>query len=214
MTSPAPRTAACPNCGAAIRFLWSQAVQTTCTYCKAVLVRRDLDLDLVGRQANFPETGSPIQIGTEGKWRGSTFQVVGRIAYSWSRGRWNEWYCRVSDGTSAWLSDAQLEYAMTVAVKPSGPLPDADAVRVGDTFIWDDHAYDVSTITQASYLGTEGELPFTSFTREQCLFVDLQNDSGQLATVDFSDHPAVLYLGEYADFDTFAFTHLREFEGW
>lgn len=55
MTSPAPRTTSCPNCGASIRFLWAQAVQTTCQYCKAVLVRRDLDLETIGQQANFPE---------------------------------------------------------------------------------------------------------------------------------------------------------------
>ncbi len=212
--APTPRTTACPNCGASIRFLWAQAVQTTCVYCKAVLVRRDLDLETVGLQANYPETGSPIQIGTEGKWRGRAFLVVGRIAYAWARGRWNEWYCRVSDGTSAWLSDAQLEYAMTVVVPPNGPLPNPNSSHVGDTFYWGDQAYDVATMTHASYLGTEGELPFTSFTRESCLFVDLQNDSGHLATVDFSDEPPTLYLGEYIDFESLAFTQLREFEGW
>ncbi len=212
--APTPRTTACPNCGASIRFLWAQAVQTTCVYCKAVLVRRDLDLETVGLQANYPETGSPIRIGTEGKWRGRAFLVVGRIAYAWARGRWNEWYCRVSDGTSAWLSDAQLEYAMTVVVAPNGPLPNPNSTHVGDTFYWGDQAYDVATMTHARYLGTEGELPFTSFTRDSCLFVDLQNDSGQLATVDFSDEPPTLYLGEYVDFELLAFTQLREFEGW
>lgn len=214
MTSPAPRSGACPNCGASIRFLWAQAVQTTCAYCKAVLVRRDLDLETVGLQANYPETGSPIQIGTEGKWGGASFVVVGRLAYGWARGRWNEWYCRVNDGSSAWLSDAQLEYAMTVAVTPNGPLPQPDTVRVGATFSWRDHQYVVASMTEASYLGTEGELPFTSFTRERCLFVDLQNELGELATVDFSDDTPTLYLGEYCDFEALAFRNLREFEGW
>ena len=214
MTTPAPRGTSCPNCGASIRFLWAQAVQTTCMYCKAVLVRRDLDLETVGLQANFPETGSPIQIGTEGSWRGKTFVVVGRLAYTWSRGRWNEWYCRVSDGSSAWLSDAQLEYAMTTAETTEEPLPDPNDVEVGRTFYWGVNAYDVSTVTRASYLGTEGELPFTSFTRDTCVFVDLQNSAGQLATVDYSDDPPTLYLGEYVSFDDLKFRNLREFEGW
>lgn len=214
MTAPAPRGTSCPNCGAAIRFLWAQAVQTTCVYCKAVLVRRDLDLETIGLQAVFPETGSPIQIGTEGTWRGKKFMVVGRLAYRWARGRWNEWYCRMSDGSSAWLSDAQLEYAMTVAVSPDSPLPDVSRMRVGESFFWGDHGYDVATITHASYLGTEGELPFTSVTRDTCVFVDLQNVSGLFATVDYSDTPPVLYLGEYCDFESLAFTNLRQFEGW
>ncbi len=214
MTSPAPRTTACPNCGASIRFLWAQAVQTTCTYCRAVLVRNDLDLTLVGKQANFPETGSPIQIGTEGRWNGKRFTVVGRIAYGWERGRWNEWYCRLANGESGWLSDAQLEYAMSVEAAPGGPLPEPFSLHVGDTHIWNDRAYDVSTVTRARYLGTEGDLPFTSFSRDECVFVDLQNDAGQMATVDYSDTPPTLYLGEYCDFASLEFTGLREFEGW
>lgn len=214
MTAPAPRTTACPNCGAPVRFLWAQAVQTTCQYCKAVLVRRDLDLATIGQQANFPETGSPIQIGTEGKWRDQKFLVVGRLAYRWERGRWNEWHCRLANGHSAWLSDAQLEYAMSEAVAPQSPLPGARDVRVGTTIYWGDHAYEVATITRAEYLGTEGELPFTSLSREQSAFVDLQNDTGRFATIDYADTPPTLYVGEYCSFESLAFTNLRQFEGW
>src|SRR3569832_470841 len=75
------RTAACPNCGATIEFRWSGAVQTICPYCKAVLVRRDLDLEKVGMVSDLPPTASPIQLGTEGKFEGDAFVVVGRIVY-------------------------------------------------------------------------------------------------------------------------------------
>jgi len=214
MTTPAARTTACPNCGAPVRFLWAQAVQTTCAYCKAVLVRHDLDLEVVGKQASFPETGSPIQLGTEGKWRGQRFLVVGRLTYAWDRGRWNEWHCRLTNGASCWLSDAQLEYAMTEEVTPDGDLPDPRRAQVGDSFYWGNHAYDIASRTEASYLGTEGELPFTSIGNTRNLFVDLQNDSGMLATVDYSETPPRLYLGEYCDFDSLEMTNLRTFEGW
>jgi hypothetical protein len=32
--------------------------------------------------------------------------------------------------------------------------------------------------------------------------------------VDGSDHPPVLYVGEYVSFDDLALRNLREFEGW
>ena len=214
MTAPAARTTSCPNCGAAIRFLWAQAVQTTCTYCKAVLVRRDLDLQLVGTQATFPETGSPIQLGTDGKWGNRGFTVVGRIAYAWERGRWNEWHCSMSDGGSAWLSDAQLEYAMTQQVEPSNPIPDPSTLRVGDVIGAGGRRYEVATLTRARYLGTEGDLPFTSYSRDVALFIDLQNDEGGLATIDTTDTPPSLYVGEYVAFDALSVRGLREFEGW
>lgn len=214
MTVPQPHGTSCPNCGASIRFTWAQAVQTTCAYCKAVLVRRDLNVETVGQQAEFPVTGSPIQIGTEGTWRDTRFVVVGRLTYAFDAGRWNEWHCRLNNGNSAWLSDAQLEYAMTVAVAPDGPLPEPHNAVVGASYRWGNVRYEISAITFANYVGTEGELPFTTDSRARCQFVDLQNADGALATVDFSDTPPVLYTGEYCSFDDLALTNLREFEGW
>lgn len=214
MTVPQAHTASCPNCGAPVRFRWAQAVQTTCAYCRSVLVRRDLDLERVGMQADFPVTGSPIQIGTAGKWRGQGFTVVGRITYAWARGRWNEWHCLRSDGSSAWLSDAQLEYAMTVQVTPTGPMPTLASVRPGETYHWQDVAYVVTNVLEAQYVGTEGDLPFTTFDRQQSTFVDLSGDHGAFATVDGTERPPLLYLGEYVSFDELALTHLRLFEGW
>jgi hypothetical protein len=206
--------ATCPGCGAPVRFRWAQAVQATCPYCKGVLVRTDLDLTLVGQQADFPHTGSPIQLGTTGRWRGARFEVVGRLAYQWARGRWNEWYCRLANDRAAWLSDAQLEYAMTEAAPVGTPVPALASLQVGTPWRVQDVTYEVATITDAWYLGTEGELPFPSTTRAHCRFVDLQDGTGRFATVDGSDDPPVLYLGEYVPFADLALEGLREFEGW
>jgi hypothetical protein len=197
-----------------VRFLWAQAVQTTCAYCRSVLVRRDLDLERVGAQADFPATGSPIQIGTEGTWRGGSFLVVGRLTYQWERGRWNEWHCRTQGDRSVWLSDAQLEYAITMQVEEPGAVIDPRSLRVGDIVPVAGRRFEVATLTRAQYVGTEGELPFTSYDRETRLFVDLQDADGGLATIDTSDTPPTVYAGEYVSFDDLALRGLREFEGW
>ncbi|MEP6766533.1 MAG: DUF4178 domain-containing protein, partial [Gemmatimonadaceae bacterium] len=167
MTEPLSGTASCPNCGAPIRFRFAQAAQTTCDFCKSVLVRRGLDLQKVGTQAEFPRTGSPIQLGTEGKWRGRNFTVVGRVTYAWQFGRWNEWHCMMSDGTSAWLSDAQLEYAMTAQLDSKEALPNANNVTVGQAFTFAGVHYQAANITAAMYVGTEGDLPFTTDNRTE-----------------------------------------------
>ena len=75
-------------------------------------------------------------------------------------------------------------------------------------------ADEVATLTRARYLGTEGDLPFTSYSRDVSLFIDLQNDQGGLATIDTTDSPPSLYVGEYLAFDALSFRGLREFEGW
>lgn len=214
MTVPATGATSCPNCGAQIRFRWAQAVQTTCDFCKSVLVRHGLDVERVGKQAEFPQTGSPIQLGVEGKWRDRNFVVVGRITYAWQHGRWNEWHCRMSDGESAWLSDAQLEFAMTAQLDTTEPVPDPQSVSVGDRFKWNRVNYQVANITPAMYVGTEGELPFTTYDRADYWFADLQNSEGGMATIDGSETPALLYVGEYVTFADLSLTGLREFDGW
>ncbi len=214
MTVPATGSTNCPNCGAPIRFRWAQAVQTTCDFCKSVLVRQGLNLEKVGTQAEFPQTGSPIQLGVEGTWRQHNFIVVGRVSYQWQSGRWNEWHCRMSDGTSAWLSDAQLEYAMTAQLEGEHELPNPQTVTVNQKFQWAGITYRVANITPAVYIGTEGELPFTTSDKTEYWFADLQNADGKLATLDGSESPPLLYVGEYVDFDDLALKGLREFEGW
>jgi hypothetical protein len=212
------RTAACPNCGATITFRWSGAVQTICPYCKAVLVRRDLDLEKVGMVSDLPPTASPIQLGTEGRWRDEPFVVVGRIVYAYERGGWNEWYLRVGSGDGAWLADAQGDLAISARAREPNALPAADALAVGQTYTIDGIPFRVASLTRARYAGVEGELPFESWDRHEALFADLDSDGGdgpfRFATIDYSDATPAVYVGSYVELDELAPRNLRRFEGW
>ena len=212
------RSAACPNCGATITFRWSSAVQTICPYCKAVLVRRDLDLEKVGTVSDLPPTASPIQLGTEGKFEGDAFVVVGRIVYQYERGGWNEWYLRTMRGTGAWLSDAQGDLAISTPAKNSAALPAADVLQVGQSYSIDGMRFRVASLTRARYAGVEGELPFTTWDRSESLFADLDSDGTgdglRFATIDYSDDAPVAYVGTYVELEQLAARNLRRFEGW
>lgn len=212
------KTAACPNCGATIEFRWSGAVQTICPYCKAVLVRRDLDLEKVGVVSDLPPTASPIQLGTEGKFEGDAFVVVGRIVYQYERGGWNEWHLRTMRGASAWLSDAQGDLAISTPASNSAALPAAAALKVGQTYTIDDTRFRVASLTRARYAGVEGELPFESWDRSEALFADLDTegtgDQLRFATIDYSDDTPVAYVGTYVELEQLAARNLRRFEGW
>src|SRR5271154_5425092 len=113
----------CPSCGAPVQFRWSSAVQTVCPFCRSVLVRDDLELKNVGQVADLPPDPSPIQLLTEGAYKNKKFQVTGRLVYEYEQGGWNEWHIVFSDGASAWLSDAQLQYAVSFQVVPAVALP-------------------------------------------------------------------------------------------
>jgi uncharacterized protein DUF4178 len=211
------KSANCPNCGAAIQFRWAGAVQTTCPFCRAILVRRDLDLTAVGKVSGIPQSSSPIQLGTEGRYDKLAFVVVGRIVYEHARGRWSEWYVRSMDGGSAWLSDAQGDYAVTRRVEQAG-LPAADHLKVGQSYSIGGTLFTVSSLTTARYAGVEGELPFEYWDQNEVLFADLDTDGAvrpaRIATLDYSDDVPVAYVGDYVTLDDLALRNTRAIEGW
>lgn len=204
------RSASCPNCGAAIVFRWSGAVQTSCAACGSVLVRHDVDLQRVGSVGDVPPSMSRIQLGTEGRYGDTTFVVVGRIIYEYERGHWSEWHIRLADGLSAWLSDAQTEYAITKQAETPGQLPPADSYQPGQTIALDGARYTVASITRALYSGVEGELPFEYWDKLKVEFIDLKGAGDGFATIDFSESPPLLFVGEYVAFDDLRLTNLRD----
>ena len=166
----------CPNCSAPIAFAWSQSVQTVCTQCRSVVVRHDVNVAALGQVADLPPDVSPIQIGTRGRFDSRAFEVVGRVAYEYEDGGWNEWHIVFDGGESGWLSDAQAEYAVSTLVDPDGgPLPPAGQLEAGQRFRWSERDYIATTITKARYAGVEGELPFVTWDREEETFADLED---------------------------------------
>ena len=209
-----PRTANCPTCGAPIVFRWSGAVQTTCDYCRAVLVRHDLALERIGTVADLPPDASPVQRGTTGRWRERPFEVVGRIRYRHERGRWSEWHLRFGDGTSGWLSDAQLDWAITTQHPVPPNLPDPRTLRPGSTVGIDGEPFTVTSVTVAEYEGVEGELPFVYWDRAAIPLVDLRTRTARFATIDGSESPPLLFVGETVSYAALALANVRAFDGW
>lgn len=212
MTQP---TATCPNCGAKIAFKWSGSVQTVCDYCKSVLVRSDVDLQVLGKVADLPPDSSPIQINTEGIYRSKSFVVIGRILYEYDQGRWNEWHLMMNGGGSGWLSDAQEEYGVSFPWKiMAGQTLPQGQLKIGQEFTLNDTKYTLSVITPAHFRGVEGELPFKYWDKGDMMFADLRSSSRKFATLDYGEAEPALYLGEFVEFEDLKLKNLRKFEGW
>ena len=208
------RTASCPSCGAPIVFRWSAAVQTTCDYCRSILVRHDVDLARVGAVADLPPDSSPVQRGTTGRWRGRAFEVVGRIRYAHARGRWSEWHLRFADEASGWLSDAQLEWAVSEQRPTPGGIQAVDGLRPGRDVTLDGSRFTVASVTRARYLGVEGELPFEYWDKQEIVLVDLRTPTGRFATLDGSERPPLLFVGEALPYEALVLANVRAFDGW
>jgi len=207
-------TSNCPSCGAPVVFRWSSAAQTVCPFCHSILVRTDLELKNVGVVADLPPNPSPIQLLTEGTYKGKKFEVIGRIIYEYEQGGWNEWHIVFSDGASAWLSDAQLQYAISFMAAPGTAVPAANQISRGQALNFNKTDFEVATITKASYQGMEGELPFPFYGKTDMLFADLRSTGKAFGTIDYSEEPPLLFLGEWVEFDELQLKNLRQFEGW
>jgi hypothetical protein len=208
------RAANCPSCGAPVQFAWSSAVQTACPFCKAILVRHDVDLTKVGEVADLPPDASPIQIFTEGVFDNRRFTVIGRIRYEWEQGNWNEWHLLFADQTSGWLSDAQADYAVSFHTAPPGEFPPADELPLGRVFQLGGSQFRVTHLTPVRYVGFEGELPFVTSDRSEFMTADLRTQDARFATIDYSEQPPMLFTGRFVTFEELKMTNLREFEGW
>lgn len=202
----------CPNCGAPVQFRFAQAVQTVCPYCQSVLVRHDVNLEDVGKKAVPLVDSSPIQLGTEGIVQNRPFVVVGRICYEYPAGRWNEWHLVFSDGSSGWLSDAQLDYAVSFLTRTSTAMPAYP--NPGEVLNINNVNYVITTVTKARYVSVEGDLPFTTWDREFCLFADLRTHNRLFATIDYSENPPLVFTGVACKYDELKLKNVRNFEGW
>ena len=190
-------------------------MQTVCTFCRSIVVRHDFDLTKVGEVSDVPEDSSPIQVGTTGKVDGVEFSVTGRIIYEYDQGGWNEWHLACSGGTSAWLSDAMAEYAVTRHVEyPAERVPPQSVITAGYTMDIDGLGYQVTTPTIARYRGVEGELPFEYWNKDRVLFVDLRTPDGRLATIDYSEEPPLVFTGRFYEYQELHLSNVRRFEGW
>lgn len=205
-------TGNCPQCGATINFKHSISVQTTCPFCNSILVRSDIDLKKVGEVADLPNDISPVQLGTEGLFKGRGFTVTGRIIYEWDQGTWNEWHLIFSDGSTGWLSDAQAQYVVTFPRPPKG-LPEHHEAWPGKKIQVDGRELEITNTTNANYKGVEGELPFEYWDKERVPFSDLRSTDGAFGTIDYSEVPPLLFVGEPVEFDELKLKNIRELTG-
>ena len=208
------RNVACPSCGAPVRFRGATSIVSVCPFCKSTLVRKGVDIENIGRQAELLEDQTPIRIGADGKHRGVGFNVVGRIQFRYESGIWNEWHVLFADGKSAWLSDASREYTITYpippqVVKPFEQLkPGAALHLLGDK--WFSGAYSVTNLDAGEVVAGEGELPFPFTSGWKANVADLRGEGARFATIDYSEVPPRIYVGEKLPFDTFSFSGLRD----
>jgi len=207
----------CPSCGAEIKFQSPISVTCICPYCRSLIVRKDKDVEAMGKMAELPDDISPIQIGTQGIYNGTHFGVIGRLKIGWEDGCWNEWFIYTDSGKKGWLEEAQGSFAISF----EEPLPedtqrDLRSTELGRYVELSGRQFRIADIKKAKCISAEGELPLIAPKGEKSTVVDLISRDGGFASVEFDDgnNSAHFYMGVYVEFDQLHFSQLRDLPGW
>ncbi len=202
-------TASCPSCGAPVVFKSASSVFAVCEYCQSTLVRHDQALEDIGKMAALVEDRSPLQLSAEGSYKGVHFALIGRIQIKYSQGYWNEWHLLFDDMRTGWLSEAGGEYVLTFAQYVADRLPEFAELKVGQRFVLASQMWTVSNIENAECVAGQGELPFKVGAGYPVAAVDLRNGAN-FATLDYSETPPLLFVGEPVDFRSLKMSNLRD----
>lgn len=203
----------CPSCGAPLETKTRGAVLVVCAYCDSTLLRDSGALSLAGKMAQLQEDGSPLQLGVTGSHRGEPFEVVGRIQLEYDKGFWNEWYLSFPSEKRGWLGEGQGQLAVTNQVRVPR-VPAWEAARVGQNVDLGAEGFQIREMSTVRCVSAAGELPFNIQVGYDAHVIDLAGRGRRFATVDYSEVPALVFIGERVEFDELALKGLREFEGW
>jgi Domain of unknown function (DUF4178) len=232
----------CPSCGGELLFQSNVSVSVVCSYCNSLIVRRDVNVDIIGKMAALPDDMSPLMLGASGTYRGTRFRIIGRMKMGWKHGSWNEWHIFMENGGKGWLAEAQGFYAVAFEFKGeliaetqktiTGlglPRPDLsdhsnkplfvpeDKVNIallGHQLYLGQQKYKIVDIKEAVCFGSEGELPFISKKGRTILTIDLLGHHGEFANVEINHDETRIYLGHYVEWRDLSFQQTRPLEGW
>jgi ribosomal protein L37AE/L43A len=205
-------TASCPSCGAPVVFQSAASIFAVCEYCQSTLVRHDQALEDIGKMAALVEDRSPLQIGAEGSYGGVHFALIGRIQIKYSQGIWNEWYLMFDDMRTGWLSEAGGEYVVSFIEHVQEVLPAFVDLKISQRFVMASRPWTVTNIENAECIAGQGELPFKVGAGYPLPTVDLRSNAKTgptFATLDYSETPPLLFLGEPVVFDALKMNNLR-----
>jgi hypothetical protein len=202
------KTANCPSCGAPVSFRSTASVYAVCEFCRSTLLRDGDDLKNLGRMADLLDDPSRLQIGSEGRFRGIHFGVIGRIQLKHASGFWNEWHILFDDGRSAWLSEAGGEYVVSAQLPVQESLPDFAALEPEMLVNIGGRSFAVSDLETAHCIAAEGELPFKVDSGYDVNTADLRGNE-RLVTLDYSETPPLVFVGYPATFAELKLSNLR-----
>lgn len=188
----------CPSCGAEVR-LWNPAsISVTCEFCDTISLLVDENWTDSGRQSRLSQGFSKLYVGCVFRIQARSFQVLGRVRYSFGRGFWDEWYVQEDTGECHWVTEDEHEFALQQQIETPLDLQNAQHLEIGQQVSVSNIPCQILEVGQASCLGIEGELPRDIAPNEQYAYADGASLDGKYTVgIEFDDTIPTVFWGEW-----------------
>jgi hypothetical protein len=203
-----------------VDFRSAASAFAVCGYCKSQVVREGDALRRIGESAELFDDHGALRVGAAGRYRGSSFSIVGRRQLRSASGVWSEWHALFDlpgdDGAapeqrSGWLSEDNGRYVFAFGSPLREAPPLATDLHVGDGLSVDGQLWTVASIVVATLVAAEGELPAQPKLAGGFVVADLRNTAGDVGTLEYErlDQPS-WSIGQSVAISELAMTGLAE----
>lgn len=198
--------ASCPSCGTFLTIAHQSTVSVVCKRCHAVLEYQAGALRQVGSAAVVVPTRASVQVGEEGAYNGTGFQITGHVQLANEDGAtWDEYYLGFSDGQCGWLAQAQGRLILSFrAPFPEGAgIPDFEDLELNQKLQLMAGLPGVNVVEkgQARVEAANGQMPYLLRPGETYPYADFAAMNGGFASLDYSTEPPDLFVGREVTFD-------------
>ncbi len=161
-----------------------------CSFCRSTLVRDGETLRRTGRSGVLFDDHSPLKLGTQGRWQGEGFALIGRIQLSYQdpdgqAGRWTEWQVVFDNGRTATLSEDNgghvLSFPFELDAKQLAAIPDT---LVGTDRHIGGRRWTLSSRLQASVHALEGEVLHAPQVSGPFTVSEWRNGDGEVLSIE------------------------------
>ena len=206
----------CPGCGAPIVFRLGSSLVTVCEFCHSVVARGDRSVDDLGKIAFLAETDSPLEVGHEGTISRERLRSLRRGAAGPRSGR----------HVGRMVSGLRRR---PLGLAGRGPRPVLSHLcRAGQRQREASRFRGIAVVATDSRsgrkirrcwsprkasgrpIGARGEIPYRLVPGELYEYADLSGPGGRFGTLDYSDDPPSLYLGQEVTLDELNLPHREE----
>lgn len=185
----------CPSCGAPLPARNPGVRAQTCEYCGTISMWDEQGHTDSGKTSMLPEGFTRLFRGATGTLRGTRFEVLGRVRYGYDRGFWDEWYLRLEDGSTAWLTEDDHHLALET-MRGAATVP-TETLEVGETIPVDGTTYLIREVGTARGLGIEGQVARGVLPDETYGYADGHSlDGARTLGIEYDDDPPTVFLGE------------------